>query len=125
MYKAVYPNHNITHISPRFYKGFKTIIINGEEYISVKSRSQRSSAIFAYWPSLRGDIDTTGNTPYQIGNVQSFIRHHVTLENDEGCQTITTTLLALIKWYEEPSKTRPFHKFRYCLWNILSSYVQC
>ena len=100
VYKAVYPNHNITHIS-RFYKEFKTIIINGEEYISVKSRSQRSSAIFAYWPSLRGDIDTTGNAPYQIGNVQSFIRHHVTLENDEGCQTITTTLLALIKWYED------------------------
>ena len=99
MYKAVYPNHSITHIS-RFYKEFKGIVINGEEYVSIKSRSQRSSAIFAYWPSLRGDIDTTGNAPYQIGNVQSFIRHQVTFENDEGCQTVTT-LLAHIKWYED------------------------
>ena len=34
VYKAVYPNHSITYIS-RFYKEFKGIVINGEEYIHI------------------------------------------------------------------------------------------
>ena len=81
VYRAVYPNKRSIHIS-RFCKEFKTFVINGEEYISEKSRSQRSPTIFAHWLSLTGNIDTTGDAPYQIGNVLSFVRHQVTLEDD-------------------------------------------
>ena len=50
-YEAVYPNNRIIHNS-RFCKEFKTLVINGVEYISEKSRFQRSP-IFAHWPSLQ------------------------------------------------------------------------
>ena len=101
---TMYPNHNITRIS-RFCKEFKTLVY---KWFSVKSRSQRSSA---YWPSLRGDINTTGNAPYGVGNVQSFIRHQV-------------TLLALIKWYEDHPRRDHFTS-AIIVCGTLSFYVKC
>ena len=108
VYKAVYPNCKILNIS-RFCKEFKTLVINGEEYISEKSRSQRSPTIFAHWPSMTGRIDTTGDAPYQIGNVQSFLCHQVTFENEGSSQSVTA-LLALVKWYEEHPRRNSFHR---------------
>ena len=107
VYKAIYPRHKIVHIS-RFCKQFKTLVINGEEYISEKSRFQRSPTIFAHWPLLTGKIDTTGDAPCQIGNVQSFISHQVTFEHEGSCRSVTT-LLAHIKWYEEHPRRNHFH----------------
>ena len=94
-YEAVYPNNRIIHNS-RFCKEFKTLVINGVEYISEKSRFQRSP-IFAHWPSLTRNIDTTGDAPYQIGNVLSFFRHMVTLENETGAKSVTTLLAHVMK----------------------------
>ena len=84
--------------------------MNGEEYISVKSRSQRFPTIFAHWPSpgSTGTIDTTGNAPFQIGNVQFFIRHQVTIEIG-GSRHSVTTLLAQIMWFEEHPRRDHFH----------------
>ena len=75
----VYKAHN-AFSSSCFYKEFKTVVINGEEYISVKSRSQRSATVIAHWPSLNRTIDTMGEAPCKIGNVQSFIHHQITLD---------------------------------------------
>ena len=100
---TMYPNHNITRIS-RFCKELKTLVY---KWFSVKSRSQRSSA---YWPSLRGDINTTGNAPYRVGNVQSFIRHQVTL--------------LLIKWYEDHPRRDHFTS-SIIVCGTLSFYVKC
>ena len=47
VYRKLYPHANINVIS-RFYYEFKTLFINGEEYISLKSRSTRSAAIIAH-----------------------------------------------------------------------------
>ena len=82
--------------------------INGEEFISEKSRSQRSPSIFAPWPSLSGRIDPTGNAPYQVGNVKSFICHQVSFEHEEGVKTINT-LLAFVQWYEQHPRRNHFH----------------
>ena len=67
--------------------------------VSEKSRSQRSPTIFSNWPSVTGRIDTTGDAPYQITNVQSLLRHQVSFENKGSCQYVTA-LLALVKLYE-------------------------
>ena len=121
VYKVVYPNCKILHIS-RFCKEFKTIVINGEENVSEKSRSQRSPTIFAHWPSMAGRIDTTGDAPYQIGNVQSFLRHQVSFGNKGSCQSVTA-LLALVKWYEEQHPRRNnFHR-SIIVWNTVPSYA--
>ena len=106
-YKAIYPNIRIVHI-PRLCKEFKSLNVNGDQYISEKSRSQKSPTIFAHWPSLVGNIDTTGDAPYQIGNVVSFLRHQITLDTETGVNTITT-LLAYVKWYENHPKRNFFH----------------
>ena len=107
LYEAVYPNKRIIHVS-RFYKEFKTLVINGQEYISEKCRSQRSPTVFAHWLTPIGNIDTLGDAPYQIGNVLSFVRHQVTVEH-EGQVGCITTLLAHMKWYEEHPKRHHFH----------------
>ena len=107
VYKALYPNNRIVHVS-RFCSKFKKLIINGEEFISEKSRSQRSPSIFAHWPSLSGRIDTTGNAPYQVGNVKSFICHQVSFEHDEGVKTINA-LLAFVQWYKQHPRRNHFH----------------
>ena len=64
IYKEIFPNNAVTHIS-RFYKQFKTLVINDEEYIS--------SAI--------GRIDTMGMGYPRIGVIQSFIRHKLTISD--------------------------------------------
>ena len=106
-YKAIYPNNRIVHI-PRLCKEFKSLNINGDEYISEKSRSKKSPTIFARWSSLVSNVDTTGDAPYQIGNVVSFLCHQITLNTETGVKSVTT-LLAYVKWYEEHPKRNSFH----------------
>lgn len=104
----MYPNSTIVH-NARFCKEFKKLVVSGIEYISEKSRSQRSPTIYAHWQSLTGNIDTTGDAPYRVGNLLSFFRHKVTLENEVGVKTSVTALLAHVKWYEEHPRRDFFH----------------
>ena len=106
-YKAIYPNNRIVHI-PRLCKEFKSLNINGDEYISENSRSKKSPTIFAHWSSLVSNVDTTGDAPYQIGNVVSFLCHQITLNTETGVKSVTT-LLAYVKWYEKHPKQNSFH----------------
>ena len=106
-YTAIIP-HNVILTFSRFYKEFKTLIINGEEYISVKSRSQRSAAIIAHWPSLTGAIDTTGDAPCRVGIIQWFISHQITL--DSVGSNSSMTLLA---------KKKSLLPLSNCRWNIV------
>ena len=108
VYKAIYPHIVLLHIS-RFHKEFKTLVINGDEYISVKSRSQRSAAVIAHWPSLTGTIDTMGEAPCRIGNVQSFIRHQITFDG-VGSSSSMVTMLARIKWFENHPRRDHFYR---------------
>ena len=104
MYEAIYSNEFTLHLS-RFYKEFKVLSIHGREFISVKSRSQRSAAIIAHWPSLMGSIDTLGETHTKIGIIQYFIQHRVALETGNSIDT----LLARVKWFENHPRRNHFH----------------
>ena len=93
VYRKLYPHANINVIS-RFYYEFKTLFINGEEYISLKSRSTRSAAIIAHcsWALTTSDITDSSI----VGIVQSFFHHKVRIENDDK-----KVILARVKWFEE------------------------
>ena len=69
MYKLLYPN-----LEPRFYWEFKKCEINGEEFTSLKSRSQQSCVIAAKWRGVRG-IDPRGEAPVRVGQVMLFREH--------------------------------------------------
>ena len=67
----------------------------GERFLSVKSRSQRSSIIAAKWCGLNGQIDSSGNSKYRYGEVQYFIHH--TAVNPENNRT-EKHIFAAVKW---------------------------
>lgn len=56
-----------------------------------------------------GTIDTMGEAPCRIGNVQSFVKHQITLETAGSTQSIDT-LLARIKWFENHPRRDHFHR---------------
>ena len=72
------------------------MLINGEEFISEKSRSAKSSLIAAHWPGVVG-IDPQGEAPLRVGSVISFIQHKIVLENRE----LVIHNLAHISWLQD------------------------
>ena len=108
MYNVIYPNGDITHIS-RFYKQFKSLVVNGEEFISLSSRSQRSSAIIAHWATVIGRIDTMGCGNPRVGLIKYFIRHTIKLKVDSADKKIDS-LLARVKWFEEHPRRNYFYQ---------------
>jgi hypothetical protein len=89
MYQVLYPSLNVTEV-PRLYRECKKMIINHEEYISSKARSQKSSAVAAKWPGVVG-IDAHGEAPLRIAQVISYIEHSL--------DTNKTHMLARVRWY--------------------------
>ena len=101
MYNTLYPSINIIWIS-RFYKETKKVVINGEEYISTKARSDRSSIIMAQW-RRSGNIDSTGKEPPCIGTIRSLIEHTIKKfpqGTSEQIATPITHVLAVVDWNE-------------------------
>ena len=50
--------------------------MNGEEYLSKKSKSECSVAVVAQWASNNG-IDTTGQAEKRVGIITSVIHHTI------------------------------------------------
>ena len=97
MYKALYPDHDKIKLS-YFYQESKEILINGEQHISVQSRSKRSATIVAHWPNRSGtNIDCDGTLPMRVGLVMCFFTHEITLTEAEDVKHC----LARVKWHEE------------------------
>lgn len=98
MYDLLYPTRPINHIS-RFYCESKQMVINNEEYLSINSRSGRSTAIVACWAGV-SRIDKRGEAPPKIGEIQSFFRHEISLANDNSSEALKTFhTIARVKWY--------------------------
>lgn len=57
--------YEVVHLE-RFYYESKQIVVNGEEFITMQSRSQCSVAIIAHWPGVSG-IDENGEAPVRVG----------------------------------------------------------
>ena len=109
MYDLLYPEHHITNIS-RFCLESKRMLINGEEFISTKARSQRSSTVAAHWPAVIG-IDSLREAPVKVGISSSFIRHTVTVKHTNTDMIKTAVhILAQVKWFENHPCRDHFHQ---------------
>ena len=58
MYNCLYSSEEYDIQPSRFYLECKQVFVNGELFLSTKSRSQRSNAIVAHWLNISG-IDTS------------------------------------------------------------------
>ena len=62
--------------------------MNSEEFITVQSRSQRSSALIAHWPGVVG-IDTQGEAPVRVGILMSIFCHTAVIrDNFSNCTAL-------------------------------------
>lgn len=110
LYGILYPGCTVTQMS-RFYHESKQLVINGEDFITAKSRSQRSAAVAAHWPGVLG-IDISGEAPVRIGTVVSFIRHSATLKDKTSDTSLVLTrvhVLARVNWFTEHPQRNCFH----------------
>ena len=118
MYSLLYPSSSVQHVA-RFYHEAKQIIINGEEYISQKSRSVKSNLIAAHWPSVSG-IDPQGDADLRIAGVKSFTRNEVVVSaptcTDHDHEQLSTKvhILAKVEWYQDHSWRSFFHFSAIC-----------
>lgn len=97
MYDLLYPL-NDCEVS-RYYREYKSIVVNGRELISCLSRSQRSAVIAAKWPGVIG-IDSSGEAPLRVGLVTSFIESTITfLSSDSSANLSKTHALVRVQWY--------------------------
>lgn len=84
---------------PLRYHEFYQLQVYGDYFISSKSRSHRSAAIMALWPSPSGRITSRrcNEEDIRIGVIQFFILHNpiITGASDHPY------LLAKVKWYED------------------------
>ena len=113
MYTLLYPTMDIQKIS-RFYREYKKCIINGEEYTSLHSCSQRSCAIAAKWRGVIG-IDPRGDVPVRIGQVVSFIDLEIDVSLNVAsvyhttCSQSSFTLSHTPKYFSPTLHPRPVH----------------
>ena len=100
MYNIIFPELSISHV-PRKHLLFSDLQVLSEHFISIRSRSQRSPAIMAYWsnPSSRTHVH-----PVKVGLVEYFFFHSVAVSDSNK---LTKHLLAKVKWYQD--HFRPFH----------------
>lgn len=105
MYLILYPSKNF-EVS-RFFKQYKKIKINGVEYLSCQSRSQRSAVIAARWPGVIG-IDKRGEMPIRIGLVSSFIQHNINFLPSDISST-HVHVLARVQWYGDHPRRSHLH----------------
>lgn len=105
MYSCLYPAIHVE--KSRFYKEYKKCMINGEEYISNNSRSQRSTAIAAKWPNVIG-IDKQGEASVRIGRIISFLEHTITITLDNERKSYTV-VLARLEWYGDHPRRHYLH----------------
>ena len=90
-------------------------MINGEEYTSLYSRSERSSAIAAKWCGLSG-IDPHGVAPFRVGQIILFIEHSIHLvinqmpSSTSGFQCNTKShVIARVQWFQDHPRRHFFH----------------
>ena len=88
MYNCLYSSEEYDIQPSRFYLECKQVFVNGELFLSSKSRSQRSNAIVAHWLNISG-IDTSGEAPLRVGIVSYFLRHELKLISKSSASTMT------------------------------------
>lgn len=106
VYTLLYPHCEIVKFG-YFYHENKKVLINGEEYITSKCKSKRSSAVAAYWPGVLG-IDELGEAPVRVGILTSIIRHSVIIK-EHGADVQKDNALAHVKWLQDHPQRHFLH----------------
>ena len=106
VYTLLYPHCEIVKFG-YFYHENKKVLINGEEYITSKCKSKRSSAVAAYWPGVV-DIDELGEAPVRVGILTSIIRHSVIIK-EHGADVQKDNALAHVKWLQDHPQRHFLH----------------
>lgn len=112
MYDAIYGKEKVLQV-PLHYQEYREIKIFDRTYSSCKSRTSRSAAIIAVWPSLSGILKRAPiKDDIRVGVIQSFILHTPSLANEEK----NWHVLAQVSWLDDHP-----HKFALNNGIILSS----
>ena len=92
LYKFLYPDINIIHISP-FYTSAKKCVIANELFTTSNTR-QKSSVIMAYWPVE----NCTSTLELQVGIIKQFLKHKIKVVVNETTKDITH-IFCKIDWH--------------------------
>ena len=102
LYKQLNPGCTIEYVSP-FYDCHGRVSIGGDILGSMlHGRSaQSSSVIQAYWPSFGNDITAFDHSRANVGKVQYYFHHTVTIsENQSELSKIVHYTFAFVHWME-------------------------
>lgn len=100
MYSLLYPSSSLELC--RFYVEGKQVTINGEHFISSKSRSKRSAGIIAHWATSTGiNQDNESDVTFTPGVVSSFIQHKVTVRTPSNENMTRVHILCRVQWLQQ------------------------
>ena len=99
MYCKLYSAEGLTvRYVPLRYEEFSQLEVFGQLYTSLKSRSCRSPAVMAIWPSIDGNIvSTTVSRDVRVGLIEYFVLHLPIIDGVSNQPHI----LAKVKWYQD------------------------
>lgn len=92
IYKFIYPNVNIVHISPFYTSANKCVI--ADELFTTQNTRQKSSMIMAYWPVE----DSHSALELQVGIIKQFLKHKIKVVVNDTTKN-ATHILCRIEWY--------------------------
>ena len=100
VYHILYPNMNRSESVSCRHLVFSDIDVNGEHFLSAKSKSQ-CSAVMASWYDSNGQVSIQSGTSNRFGIVQYFMKHthRIDVEDEFNTFTITDHLFAKVAWY--------------------------
>ena len=83
IYSQLYPDFEISHLS-HFHTQCSRVTLGGEYIGSLKSRTDTSAVVMAYWPGRGDDLSLIDySSRMRVGIVQHYIRHNVILHTDQ------------------------------------------
>ena len=99
-YHALYPMMNTSAPIPRKHLVCTDIEVHGERLLSMKSKSQCSSDIMAYWYASNGEM-SVHSIPHRFGIVHYLIRHSIMITTliAEHNSKNGEHLFARVSWY--------------------------
>ena len=91
VYQQLYPAKQIDNLS-HFYLHANKVVLND-------ARNKKASVIGAYWPSKGSTLSSIDYTQLQIGTIQHFLEHKITLKDDSGTSVELCHLFCYVKWF--------------------------
>ena len=97
VYQQLYPAKQIDNLS-HFYLHANKVVLNDDIIGSVSSSNKKASVIGAYWPSKGSTLSNINYTHLQIGTIQYFLEHKITLKDDSDTSVELCHLFCYVKW---------------------------